>query len=215
MVGRRDKRNANKTGGALESLSSDEEKNLSEEEFVVERIAGKRIRRGKIEYLLKWKGYPSSDNTWEPKENLECPELIDQFEKEQDQMLTTRTEENKNNEAESSTINVSNSKSSMNRRRKRDKDCSNDSSSILSDRAVLAKTIKNVESINGFDKGLDPDQIIGATDTGGKLMFLMKWSNSEEAELVPAAEANIRCPQVVIKFYEARLIWHSEPGQGE
>lgn len=50
--------------------------------FAVESIVDKIITPdGKVHYLLKWKGYPHSDNTWEPEENLNCPELMEKFEK--------------------------------------------------------------------------------------------------------------------------------------
>ena len=34
------------------------------EEFIVERIVNHRIRNGRKEYLLAWKGYPEEENTW-------------------------------------------------------------------------------------------------------------------------------------------------------
>jgi hypothetical protein len=49
---------------------------------------------------------------------------------------------------------------------------------------------------------LKSEQIIGATDSSEEFMFLMKWNNPDEADLVPAKEDNGKCAQAVISFYE-------------
>ena len=36
------------------------------ERFEIERIVEKRYRNNRLEYLIKWRGYPNSENTWEP-----------------------------------------------------------------------------------------------------------------------------------------------------
>ena len=48
--------------------------------YQVEKIVGKRWKSGKVQYKVKWEGYPYSQCTWEPLENLQTvTELIDQY----------------------------------------------------------------------------------------------------------------------------------------
>lgn len=59
------------------------------------------------------------------------------------------------------------------------------------------------------DPSLQPEKIIGAADSGGELMFLIKWKGVEKADLVPAREANTKFTDMVVKFYEDRIQWHA------
>ena len=55
-----------------------EEQIDGEEAWEVEEVVNKRVRkRGRastVEYLVRWKGYPDWEKTWEPAKNLEGAE---------------------------------------------------------------------------------------------------------------------------------------------
>jgi len=51
------------------------------EEYEIENILEKRMISGEAHYLIKWKGYDISENTWESKENLKnCMRTLQHFE---------------------------------------------------------------------------------------------------------------------------------------
>ncbi|XP_022084680.1 chromobox protein homolog 1-like [Acanthaster planci] len=180
----------------------EEEEEEDEEEYQVEKVLGKRIKGGQVEYLLKWKGYPDDQNTWEPETNLDCPELIQIYEDSVKQSQSKRK----------STVNGGDGDSAK-RKSKKVAEVSAKSNDISS------KTIEGTSSGStepeGFDRKLEPEKILGATEKDGELIFLMKWKGSDRADLVRAKEANVKCPQVVISFYEERLTWHTESKDDE
>ncbi|KAK0173017.1 hypothetical protein PV328_006272 [Microctonus aethiopoides] len=61
--------------------NNDEDQSDNEdEEFEVEKIIDVYFKKNKSrEFLIRWKGFPPSDDTWEPEANLNCPELITKF----------------------------------------------------------------------------------------------------------------------------------------
>lgn len=169
---------------------------LEEEEYVVEKVVNKRTTAGKVEYLLKWKGFSDADNTWEPEENLDCPDLISAYEN----RFKSSKENQKQKRRPESDITSS---------KKVKKDATSFPSTAPLNESTNTAEAGDENSQRGFDRNLEPEKIIGATDSSGELMFLMKWKNSDEADLVLAKTANVRCPQVVIQFYEERLTWHT------
>jgi chromobox protein 5 len=214
-----------------------------DDEYTVERIIKKRISKaGTLEYYLKWKGWPESDNTWEPVEHLACEALLIEFEKNQ---LENKSE----------TDTPKSNKSVVKTKRKTISDDNADSTASVPTTALLPPAPKEVNNfkkklkgngngptkrestthtknttqmdtrscggneetedtnpaqneMQGFDRGLVPEKILGATNANGELVFLMKWEKSDMADLVLASTANKKCPQIVIQFYEERLSWH-------
>lgn len=176
--------------GKRSKRAADSSSSGDEEEYVVEKVLDRRVVKGQAEYLLKWKGFSEEHNTWEPEKNLDCPELISEFMRKYKKMKEgdgTKPRE----KAEGA-------------KRKGGLPAGGDD-------AKAKKKRESNDIARGFERGLEPEKIIGATDSCGDLMFLMKWKDTDEADLVLAKEANLKCPQIVIAFYEERLTWHAYP----
>ncbi|XP_015274653.1 PREDICTED: chromobox protein homolog 7 [Gekko japonicus] len=57
---------------------------IGEQVFAVESIRKKRIRKGKVEYLVKWKGWPPKYSTWEPEDHILDPRLVMAYEEKEE-----------------------------------------------------------------------------------------------------------------------------------
>ncbi|KAK8861085.1 hypothetical protein M9Y10_012780 [Tritrichomonas musculus] len=60
-------------------MSSDIEEEEEEAGYEVEEILKHRETASGLSYFLKWKGFPSSENSWESESNLNCKELLDSY----------------------------------------------------------------------------------------------------------------------------------------
>ncbi|XP_036931064.1 chromobox protein homolog 3b [Acanthopagrus latus] len=169
------------------------------QEFVVEKIIRRRIFNGRVEYFLKWKGFTDADNTWEPEDNLDCPELIEEFLRnshhseqiEEEQQGFIPKEEMTEQETEISCM-----------------QSQQQARTVQGDGDVLQPDDEHSDAPTDLSTYLEPECIIGSTDRQGELMFLVKWKNSDDVALLAAREASARCPQMVIDFYEQKLMWH-------
>lgn len=167
------------------------------QEFVVEKIIRRRIFNGRVEYYLKWKGFTDAENTWEPEDNLDCPELIEHFLRN-----THFLGENEEEQAEQEFV----PKEEMT---EQETEISQPQAlTVQGNSDVLEPDDEQSDTPTNLSTYLEPECIIGSTDRQGELMFLVKWKNSDDVALLPAREASTMCPQVVIDFYEHKLTWH-------
>ncbi len=235
---------------------------VTEEIFQVERIIKKKVENGKVYYYLKWIGYEESDNTWEPVDNLDCPELISKFES---SLITTSPskavlEAIPMNQVNRVPIELSssgdgsseNKRKSLTKNKAKSMKSSSEKKKSQQQRSAVVSPVRNTLSsetsgdledgkqsddrgpkyTSGFAKNWEAEEILGATEDRDQILFLMKWSVSnnnhngsvrllhcfifcrkgiDDPELVYAYEANSLIPQMVIKFYESKLSWHEPP----
>lgn len=80
VIGEPAEKPASSNGNGKEDKSKDDDE--SDEEcasYEVEAILSSRVKHGKTQYRIRWKGYGPADDTWEDEENVNSPELLAAF----------------------------------------------------------------------------------------------------------------------------------------
>lgn len=167
------------------------------EEFSVELVLDRRIKNGKVEYLLKWRGYSHDDNTWEPEDNLDCPELISAYEeaRKKDEEAaaasaeTTPTEVAPEVPATAPAAEPEPEVPSVRKRGRRSE-------------KKKEKKIDEIEKPRGLARGLLPETILAGQLFHGTLYFLVQWHGCLEFDVVLGHDLGEAFPDFVIAYYE-------------
>eukprot|EP00118_Oscarella_pearsei_P025748 m.308701 g.308701 ORF g.308701 m.308701 type:complete len:183 (+) comp44537_c0_seq1:87-635(+) len=162
--------------------------------FQVEKVVAHRTKDEEIEYFLKWKGYSSSMNTWEPSGHMNCPGLVREYWKE--------------NEDQSPTKKIVTSPSFSEGTKPLPKSAEKGAAKTDS---RMAESKSQSRSEDGCDLGYELEKIqgMGVADDG-RLVFLVEWNGHDDWELISNKKMNVKFPQEVIKYYEANLMFRDD-----
>ena len=132
--------------------------------YTVEKIMEKKLKKGRVMYLIKWEGYSNQHNTWEWEEDCNCPELIEQFEKDR-----------KLEKTKGADLILSNKKERPSPKLHADSTNTLQDEKGTSGNHTRSDPAPMPPKKTGFERGLEPEKILGATEQNGKLIFLIKW----------------------------------------
>jgi hypothetical protein len=65
------------------------------------------------------------------------------------------------------------------------------------------KSVKNLS--RGFGRGLAAESVLAATKVHDELLYLVKWQGVELADLCLAKDCNLKCPELVIEYFQRHL----------
>lgn len=186
----------------------------AEDEYNVEDIRAERKnpKTGFLEYLIKWENYPETQNTWEPIDNLKCPDIIQRFK-----------EREKSRRKRRSTGLKEGVQSGPKRSRQTDEP-------IVVEELEIGSTTETLSSIDtqgpsasseepadtrvqpkGFERGLPIEDIIAScTDDQEKLFFFVKWKGLGELEMISSEDLEEHAPRELCIWYRKRLLYSIE-----
>ncbi|RVE41836.1 hypothetical protein evm_013520 [Chilo suppressalis] len=164
-------------GKGKKKKAEKDDKNVDEEEYEVEKIIDSKRIKGKLHYLIRWKGYSADSDTWEPENTLSCPELINKFNDEK--------ENSKSKDAKSV------KKSTKRKATKETK--------VTSKRSKTEWDSKNADENAEYEV----DRILEVHfKKNGKREFLIHWKGWSTKFDSWEPESNLNCPDLIKKFMD-------------
>ncbi|XP_046810795.1 chromobox protein homolog 3-like [Lucilia cuprina] len=85
---------------------------------------------------------------------------------------------------------------------------------IINENLLVTDFLTRPSVQTGFDKGLEVEKILGATNVKDQLYLVVKFHGDDEPQLILNTIVNRKIPQMVIKFYEDSLSWDTDDEQG-
>ncbi|XP_065204003.1 chromobox protein homolog 1-like [Planococcus citri] len=180
--------------------------------YIVEKIVDKKVENGVEKFFVKWLGWSSKTNTWEPREHLaECEDLIEEFESRKTPSKRgskgfVKRKSSKGAATPNGNVSLNTSASTAKPKNVAGVELDDIENETTNGSKGPKNKKRNSEKV-GFARGLTPLEIVGAVENNGTYCFLIKWEGSDETDIVPAIDAHKFCPQLVIQFYEKRIMW--------
>lgn len=168
----------------------EDDENENEPDYEVEKIIEEKTERGKKMYLVKWKGYSHSDNTWEPESSLSCPDLVAAYKKSVKASPVTNGKKTVGRKRKA--VEESPAKSTPKRGRK---------SVTYADEEHNKDTESEDDQANDDEKEWEVEKIVNErTNKQGETEYLIRWKGCKPSSDTWEPESQLNCPEIIAKF---------------
>lgn len=160
-----------------------------EEEYEVEKIVGEKIEYGVRFFLVKWKGWPESSNSWQEDNTVDCHDLIEKFRD------SCRSASSKSNKRSATTA----PKASKAKKAKKANKKKNDSEGEDNDSDNVHDYGDNGD-FGADEKEWEVERVINQRKKDGKKEYLIRWKGCKAADDTWEPEDGISCPELIAAF---------------
>ncbi|TBU19163.1 chromatin organization modifier protein [Ordospora colligata] len=195
----------------------------AEDVYVVEKVVASRTLKGVKQYLLKWQGYPDSDNTWENEKNIFCKDMIQEYEN------TKAMPNKKQKKGKQSNLNPSEAKATQNpqesaaeqesygtnKRKSRSQKDKNElqnnnkqsQEGIKRKPRAKSKVLPDTQAkIDNLSSAVDKVISVEMNDSKNGLVVYLLFKNGENGKF-PAEIIHEKCPIPLLEYYESNLVF--------